>query len=176
MDNGITYMVLVLLNCLLSMIFEIFEGGQLMSEVSAVEEPVYLAYFDEDNFLSPHYQSLRKINAFQPTVHSTLTPAQKRTRSTSPSTPAKRTRVEGTPPPPPTPESPESPSLSALRRKVRDQGVLWEAIPAATRKSTRGRGRGRPPKRGRGRGRGRVEVMAALGTAAARSMSPFNFS
>ena len=70
MDNGITYMVLVLLNCLLSMIFEIFEGGQLMSEVSGVEEPVYLAYFDEDNFLTPHYQSLRKINKINSTGNS----------------------------------------------------------------------------------------------------------
>ena len=52
------------------MIFEIFEGGQLMSEVSGVEEPVYLAYFDEDNFLTPHYQSLRKINKINSTGNS----------------------------------------------------------------------------------------------------------
>ena len=69
---------------------------------------------------------------FRPTSHSTLvTPAGKRTRSSSssvsPTTPAKRMRGEVVlTPPPPTPESPQSSlSLSALRRKVRDQRVSW---------------------------------------------------
>ena len=100
MDNGITYMVLVLLNCLLSMIFEIFEGGQLMSEVSGVEEPVYLAYYDEDNFLTPHYQSLRKINKINSTGNSVTfaSPTLTSTRNLLPakfSTGRKRSRSPG---------------------------------------------------------------------------------
>ena len=33
-------------------------GGQLLSEVSGAGPPVFLAHFDEDNYISPHYQSI----------------------------------------------------------------------------------------------------------------------
>ena len=36
-------------------------GGQLMSEVSSTEDPIYLAYFEEDFYASGHYQSIKKL-------------------------------------------------------------------------------------------------------------------
>ena len=36
-------------------------GRQLMSEVSSTEDPIYLAYFEEDFYPSGHYQSIKKL-------------------------------------------------------------------------------------------------------------------